>query len=248
MTFGLKAYSSVATASVVIDDTFSSWQSIQTGTLPSSGVLTPLSQSFPQNSTAAPALFVKFSSSGTYYVADSVFAATGTNITSFAVDDYTSFGLGNSVAGLQYRLYKQLNLTSQNVNTGYGLNVFNASSQPVFSSVVNPLILDGYGLLDAGFNTLSSGSGFVGNEYNTGLFEPFVFISYSQKQTRVVSGGGRLIYALMPVFYHTAGTLRIRFFIYSYFVPIALPVYTYKAFGSFNITQPMFCFQNSRPA
>lgn len=248
MSYGLKAYSSSAASSIVIDDNFSSWQSIQTGTLSSSGVITSLTQSFPQNSTAAPVLCVKFSSAGTYYVSSSVFSATGTNVTGFAVNDYTAFGLGNSVSGLQYRLYKQLNLTTQNVNTGYGLNVFNASSNPVFSSVVNPLIFDGYGVLDCGFNTLSSGSGFVGNEYNTGMFEPFVLISYSQKETRVVAGRGRLIYTMMPVFYHTSGTLRIRFYINSAFVPIALPVYTYKAFGSNNITQPMFCFQSSRPA
>lgn len=248
MSFGLKAYSSTATNSVVIDDTFSSWQCIQTGTLSSSGVLTNLSQTFDQSSAAAPALFVKFSSSGTYYVSSSMFYASGSTVNQFAVNDYASFGLGNSVSGLEYRFYKQLDLTTQNVSSGYGLNVFNASGKPVFSSNVNPLILDAYGLLNAGFNTLSSGSGFVGAEYNTGLFEPFVFLSYSTKQTRVVSGGGRLVYTLMPVFYHSSGTLRIRFYIYSQFVPIALPVYTFKAYGSNNIVQPMFCFNGARPA
>jgi hypothetical protein len=247
MSYGLKAYSTTS-SSVVIDDSFSSWQSVQTGTLSSSGILTSLSQTFQQNSASAPALFVKFSSSGTYYVPASTFDVSGTTVNQFAVFDGSSVGLGNSVSGLQYRFYKQLNLTTQNVLSGYGVNVFDGSANPVFSSNVNPLILDAYGLLDSGFNTLTGGSGFVGAEYNTGLFEPFVLVSYSQKSTRVVAGTGRLTFNLMPVFYHSNGTLRIRFYIAQQFVPIALPVYTFKAYGSNNIIQPMFCFNGSRPA
>lgn len=250
MSYGLKAYSSVAANSLVIDDTFSSWQAIQTGTLLANNQLINLNQTFAESSTSAPAICVKFLSSSTYYCFGASFYGTSPTVSQFTVGDYSGLSLGSSVSGLSYRIYKQLNLSAQNLKYGHGLNIFDASGNTIFSTNVNPLIFDFYGIIDCGFNTLSGVSaGWYGNEYNTGMYEPFVMVNYTAAQSIIpLSPTYRLILTLVPVFYHTSGTLRIRFYVYSYTSQIGYPVYTHKAYGSNTIQQPFFGFDSTRSA
>lgn len=252
MSYGFKAYSTIDNNHLVVDDSFSSWNVVQQGVLPSNGSAFNLTTSFPETSSTPPALFVKVPSGGTYFVNSSIFFGTtvGT-VNQVVVSCDTS--LGNSLQGANYRLYRQTNLTSASVNTGYGLNVFNQSSQPVFSSNFVPLVFDGAGIADTGKSQLDfsqfPSSGYYGNEVNTNAFEPYVFLSFSAKQSIIPAPANqRRIQTLLAVMYHTSGTLRIRFYNSVIVIPQQPPIYIYTAYPGTTINQTFFWFSGTRPA
>jgi hypothetical protein len=251
MSYGFKAFSTTSSNHLVIDDQFSTWRVTQSGVLPTSGTLINMNESFAESANNPPSVFVKIPSAGTYFMTSSdFFGASAGTVNQFRVN--CDAFIGNNVTGLQYRLYRETDLATTGIYTGYGMNIFNSAGVPVFSTNYAPLVLDGSGNADTGKTIIDPTNfpspGYYGNEYDTGAFEPFVYMSFSGKQSISPAGANRLVQSLYAAMYHTSGTLRIRWYLRGQTIPTPVPFYTYSAYTGTTINQTFFWFNGNRPA
>lgn len=233
MTFGLKAYSSVNTDALVLDDTFSTWVISQSGvTETQAASLQRVNYpAFNALTSPTPQAFVQIPSTGTWGFVGGFDSTTGqvTNMNALGITQYEIFNTGN----MNYRIYfpANLQLNPQTVKTGYGLNIFDSTGKATFASSVKPLLFDYVGTLNSGLSSLDNATaGYYGTEINLGINQPFVYALTARiESVTPVGANQRLVRTLFPVYYHSSGTCRVRFYLYGRIIAIAVPSYGMQA-------------------
>lgn len=174
-----------------------------------------------------PAVFVKIPATGVWGLNGDWTSSTSvvTNVDGIRVGQATQSGF--NTGAMQYRVYRPATseLLAATVKTGYGMNIFDANENPTFASSVRPLLLDYVGIIDSGLATLDgiSTSQYVGSEIDLGVSSPWIYVLGAEIScTYFVSANQRRVHTLIPVYYHTNGTCRARFYVFVQVVTAAL--------------------------
>jgi hypothetical protein len=266
MSVGFKAFKT-DTSQLIVDDTFTTWRVIQEGSVSlrpptgSSSSFINLNRLYNCTTTALPLVFVQYplAADGANYYLFQLGGYIASNRTPENIDQFF-FNLTrdshSSSLLIPYRLYTPLNyIDAPSVNTGWGMNIFDASGIPVFSTNYNPLILDNIFVVDSGLTEQTiqdPATGYVGNEVDTGLNGPWCSVEPSGESVLSVvvpiAANLRGVISVNLRSYYVNNTLRFRFYRSSQAtqlnIPLQLPPQptdgnTYKAIiYSFNRDRP----------